>query len=253
MRNWFPPNPPPAAAPLRGLPPARGSDRRSAPCSGSVQVTANRGQRALLQDAGIGATVLARRIPYPPTRTPVLLSSPARLRVAALTGEFPLKPALLSVPRITESTVSSDKNRAEIGAGRIPYSPARTYRTVRQIPAPSDGFPVPRRKPCLQKPCKSRDFMLLGLGGGHTVLSDKLYRTRPQALPYSPTSFTVPSSKGYRTLRQALPYSAAKHGVPCDKSGARCACKTAKKRRRAVSALCSCFLLNVLMLFGEKD
>jgi hypothetical protein len=35
MRNWFPSNLPPVAAPLRGLPPMRGHDWKSSPCSRS--------------------------------------------------------------------------------------------------------------------------------------------------------------------------------------------------------------------------
>lgn len=192
-------------------------------------------------------------IPYPPTRAPALPIIVLRSCVAALERKLPAKSALSSVQRVTAFTVPSGKKRAKnrpppdtvLSRKNIPYRPTNS--------CSPNVSPVPRRESCLQHPCKSRVFISAGLGGGYTVLSDKLYRTRLQALPYRTTSLTVPSGKGYRTLRQALPYPAAKHGVPSGKSCARCPCKTQEKRRRAVRAPCSCFLLNVLMLFGDGD
>src|ERR671911_336381 len=42
-------------------------------------------------------------------------------------------------------TVPTHKNKVEVSCYRIPYSPARTYRTVLQMSAPSGKPPMPRR------------------------------------------------------------------------------------------------------------
>ena len=87
--------------------------------------------------------LLVSRIPYPPTRTKVLLLFALGRRVAAVAREFPAKLTLLSGSRMPAFTVPTNKNEAEVSRYRIPYSPARTYRTVRQMSAPSSKPPMP--------------------------------------------------------------------------------------------------------------
>jgi hypothetical protein len=157
-------------------------------------------------------------------------------------------------------TVSSN-NKAEIRRHRIPYPPTKTYRTLPQKhTVPSDKCLSPPAVPGFHDasliykiPANRRISMLLGPRQRDTVPCYKAYRTLRQGIPYPPTRDTVPSDKGYRTLRQGIPYCAAKHAVPRNKSRAQCPCKIGKTRRRAFWASCMCFLLNVLMLFGDKD
>ena len=87
--------------------------------------------------------LLVSRIPYPPTRTKVLLLFALGRRVAAVAREFPAKLTLSCGSRMPAFTVPTNKNEAEVSRYRIPYSPARTYRTVLQMSAPSSKPPMP--------------------------------------------------------------------------------------------------------------
>jgi hypothetical protein len=88
--------------------------------------------------------LVVSRIPYPPTRTTDLLLFALGRRVAVVAREFPAKLTLLSGSRMPAFTVPTNKNEAEVSRYRIPYSPARTYRTVRQMFAPSGSSSMPR-------------------------------------------------------------------------------------------------------------
>jgi hypothetical protein len=175
--------------------------------------------------------LLVSRIPYPPTRTKVLLLFALGHRVDAAAREFPAKLTLLSGSQMPAFTVPTNKNKAEVSRYRIPYSPAKTYRTVLQMSAPSGKPPMPRRKLAYKRPANYEVSTLLGIQKGYTVLYDEIYRTLPQSLPYPATSFTVLTSKEYRTHQQGIPYSATKHDVPCNKSSAQCTCKTREIHR----------------------
>jgi hypothetical protein len=118
--------------------------------------------------------LLVSRIPYPLTRTTVLLLFALGRRVAAVAGEFPAKLALLSGSQMPAFTVPTNKNKAEVSRYRIPYSPARTYRTVLQMSAPSGKLPMPRRKLAYKRPANHEVSTLLGIQKGYTVLYDKL-------------------------------------------------------------------------------
>jgi len=107
-------------------------------------------------------------------------------------------------------TVPTNKNKAEVSRHRIPYSPARTYRTVLQMSAPSGKAPMTRRKLAYKRPANHEVSTLLGIQKGYTVLYDKVYRTLQQALPYSSTRNTVLTSKKYCTLPQNMTYPATK-------------------------------------------
>jgi hypothetical protein len=103
-------------------------------------------------------------------------------------------------------TVPTNKNKAEFSCYRIPYSPARTYRTVLQMSAPSGKPPMPRRKLAYKRPANHEVSTLLGIHKDipystirFTVPCNKVYRTSLQALPYSPARNTVLTSKEYRT------------------------------------------------------
>jgi hypothetical protein len=87
--------------------------------------------------------LLVSRIPYPPTRTTVFLLFALGCRVAAVAREFPAKLTLLSGSRMPAFTVPANKKKAEVSLYRIPYSPARTYRTALQMSAPSGKPPIP--------------------------------------------------------------------------------------------------------------
>ena len=175
--------------------------------------------------------LLVSRIPYPPTRTKVLLLFALRHRVDAAAREFPAKLTLSCGSRMPAFTLPTHKNKVEVSRYRIPYSPAKTYRTVLQMSAPSGKLPMPRRKLAYKRPANYEVSTLLGIQKGYTVLYDEIYRTLPQSLPYPATSFTVLTSKEYRTHQQGILYSATKHDVPCNKSSAQCTCKTREIHR----------------------
>ena len=147
--------------------------------------------------------LLVSRIPYPPTRTKVLLLFALGRRVAAVAREFPAKLTLLSGSQMPAFTVPTNKNKAEVSRYRIPYSPARTYRTVLQMSAPSGKPPMPRRK------LPTKDLQIMRFL--RCLVSNK-------NIPYSTTSFTVARYKLYRTPLQALPYSPARDTVLCRKT-----------------------------------
>ena len=203
----------------------------AAPHSCSIQVPTNRSKRTLRQDSGTKApTGTANTVPSNKNKV-LSLSAPGH-RIAAVIRESRIKPTLLSSPRRPAFYRTLRQKQSRISRHRIPYSPARTYRTVRQMLARSRSSLISRRKAFLQKTCKSWVFYVVWSRLGYTVPCYKPYRTPQQRIPYSPTKDTVLSDKPYRTLRQALPYCAAKHSVPCNKSSARCACKVGKSCRR---------------------
>ena len=106
---------------------------------------------------------LVSRIPYPLTRTTVLLLFALGRRVAAVAREFPAKPALLSGSQMPAFTVPTNKNKTEVSRYRIPYSPARTYRTVLQMSAPFGKLPMPRLKLAYKRPANHEVSTLLGI------------------------------------------------------------------------------------------
>jgi hypothetical protein len=176
-------------------------------------------KRNIPQDSGTGApTSIANTVPANKNDGPQLFA--LGRRVAAVAREFPAKLTLLSGSRMPAFTVPTNKNKAEVSRHRIPYSPARTYRTVLQMSAPSGKSPMTRRKLAYKRPANHEVSTLLGIQKGYTVLYDKIYRTLPQGLPYPATSFTVLISKEYRTHQQEILYSATKYDVPCNKSSA---------------------------------
>jgi hypothetical protein len=172
-------------------------------------VPTNRSKRTLRQDSGTKApTGTANTVPS--NKNKVLpLSAPGH-RIAAVIRESRIKPTLLSSPRIPAFYRTLRQKQSRISRHRIPYSPARTYRTVRQMLARSRSSLISRRKAFLQKTCKSWVFL-------RCLVPVRIYRTLLQALPYSPTKDTVLSDKPYRTLRQALPYSPTSLTVLSDK------------------------------------
>jgi len=115
-----------------------------------------------IKTPGPGHLLLAR-IPYPPTRTTVLLLFVLGRRVAAVAREFPAKLTLLSGSRMPAFTVPINKNEAEVSRYCIPYSPAKTYRTVQQMSAPSSKPPMPRRKLAYKRPANHEVSTLLGI------------------------------------------------------------------------------------------
>jgi hypothetical protein len=167
--NWRPPHHPP---PLPPSPP-----RRDAPHKRNLL---GRGEGAMavplwlhpgtseldnvpyIKTPGPGH-ILVARIPYPPTRTTVLLLFVLGRRVAAVAREFPAKLTLLSGSRMPALTVPTNKNEAEVSRYCIPYSPARTYRTVLQMSAPSSKPPMPRRKLAYKRPANHEVSTLLGI------------------------------------------------------------------------------------------
>ena len=161
--------------------------------------------------------LLVSRIPYLPTRTKVLLLLALGRRVAAVAREFPAKLTLLSGSRMPAFTVPTNKNEAEVSRHRIPYSPARIYRTVLQMSAPSGK---PR---CHDESLPTKDLQIMRFlrclvsrkdipysTTSFTVPCYKLYRTHQQGIPYSPARNTVLTSKEYRTLPQNMTYPATK-------------------------------------------
>ena len=92
------------------------------------------------------------------------------------------------------NTVLSDKS--------IPYSPARNYRTLRQISTFYGPIYDPHES--IEQELPANPAFLLRLA----------FHTR---IPYSPTSFTVLPHKEYRTLQQGIPYSSTSNTVPSDK------------------------------------
>jgi hypothetical protein len=162
--------------------------------------------------------LLVSRIPYPPTRTTDLLLFALGRRVAVVAREFPAKLTLLSGLRMPAFTVPTHKNKAEVSRYRIPYSPARTYRTVLQMSAPSGKPPpMPRRK-LPTKDLQIMRFLRCLVSRKNipysttrfTVPRYKLYRTHQQGIPYPPARNTVLTSKEYRTLPQNMTYPATK-------------------------------------------
>jgi hypothetical protein len=83
-------------------------------------------------------------------------------RVAAVASEFPAKLTLSCGSRMPAFTVPTHKNKAEVSRYRIPYSPARTYRTVLQMSAPS-GKPDATTKAAYKKPANHEVSTLLGI------------------------------------------------------------------------------------------
>ena len=148
--------------------------------------------------------LVVSRIPYPPTRTTDLLLFALGRRVAVVAREFPAKLTLLSGSRMPAFTVPTHKNKAEVSRYRIPYSPARTYRTVLQMSVPSGKPPpMPRRK------LPTKDLQIMRFL--RCLVSRK-------NIPYSTTRFTVPRYKLYRTHQQGIPYSPARNTVLCRKT-----------------------------------
>src|SRR5215203_1173013 len=137
-------------------------------------------------------------------------------RCCGVAREFPAKLTLSCGSRMPAFTLPTHKNKVEVSRYRIPYSPARTYRTVLQMSAPSGKPPMPRRK------LPTKDLQIMRFL--RCLVSNK-------NIPYPATSFTVPRYKLSRTHRQGIPYSAAKHDVPCNKSSAQCTCKIQEIRR----------------------
>src|SRR5215203_2214600 len=82
-------------------------------------------------------------------------------RCCGVAREFPAKLTLSCGSRMPAFTLPTHKNKVEVSRYRIPYSPARTYRTVLQaLPYPATSF---------------------------TVLTSKGYRTLPQNMTYPAT------------------------------------------------------------------
>ncbi len=126
-----------------------------------IQVPTNRSKRRTLrQDSGTRApTGTANTVPS--NKNKVLpLSAPGH-RIAAVIRESRIKPTLLSSPRIP-AFYRTLRQKSRISRHRIPYSPARTYRTVRQMLARSRSSLISRRKAFLQNTCKSQVSTFFG-------------------------------------------------------------------------------------------
>jgi hypothetical protein len=174
------------------------------------------GQRTLHQDAGTGApTSIANTVPANKNDGPLVVRSGAPRccgckRISRKTYPF---------ERLADApfTVPTNNNKAEVSRHRIPYSPARTYRTVLQMSAPSGK---PR---CHDERLPTKDLQIMRFlrclvsrkdipysTTSFTVPCYKLYRTHQQGIPYSPARNTVLTSKEYRTLPQNMTYPATK-------------------------------------------
>src|SRR5215213_8402245 len=142
--------------------------------------------------------LLVSRIPYPPTRTKVLLLFALGHRVDAAAREFPAKLTLLSGSQMPAFTIPTNKNKAEVSCYRIPYSPQK--------------HTVPSYK-CLLPPASSRCHDESLLTKDLQIMRFLRCLVSRKDIPYSTTSFSVPCYKLYRTLLQALPYSPARNTV----------------------------------------
>jgi hypothetical protein len=175
------------------------------------------GQRTLHQDAETGApTGIANTVPANKNDGSLVVRSGAP-RCWGVAREFPAKLTLSCGSRMPAFTVPTHKNKVEVSRYRIPYSPARTYRTVLQMSAPSGKPPMPRRK-LPTKDLQIMRFLRCLVSSKNipysttsfTVPRYKLYRTHQQGIPYSPARNTVLTSKEYRTLPQNMTYPATK-------------------------------------------
>ena len=160
------------------------------------------GQRTLHQDAETGApTGIANTVPANKNDGPLVVRS-GTPRCCGVAREFPAKLTLSCGSRMPAFTLPTHKNKVEVSRYRIPYSPARTYRTVLQMSAPSGKPPMPRRK------LPTKDLQIMRFL--RCLVSRK-------DIPYPATSFTVLTSKEYRTHQQGIPYSPARNTVLCCK------------------------------------